>query len=194
MKSGCDCNRIRTIIYGVSEGRGTLGRPILKSEITKHTPYNTYQVVGLPPTAIANPGRASIEAVLRPAKTDALYFVADGTGGHVFASTLTEHNRNVAKWRVIEAAIRAREAEEARLAALQGDQAAETSITPAAPRLSFPGANTGAFPGLMPGSDLSAIEFPRLPSDMLQQAQEPIQAEGTIGGPVPLPDRNPRLR
>jgi len=87
-----------TIIYGITKGR-PLGRPIRKSEIEAKTPWNTYRFKGLPPTPIANPGRESIAAVLNPAKTDDLYFVADGTGGHVFATTLEEHNRNVRKWR-----------------------------------------------------------------------------------------------
>jgi UPF0755 protein len=79
-----------------------LGRGIRKSEIEKPTPYNTYVINGLPPTPIANPGRESIAAVLNPADTDALFFVADGTGGHVFAATLAEHERNVANWRQVE--------------------------------------------------------------------------------------------
>lgn len=99
-----------TIIYGLVGGRGSLGRPIYRSEITQETPYNTYVIKGLPPTPIANPGRAAIEAVLKPAETDALYFVADGTGGHVFARTLAEHNRNVAEWRKIEKRLRAEHA------------------------------------------------------------------------------------
>ncbi|HZV20364.1 MAG TPA: endolytic transglycosylase MltG, partial [Hyphomicrobiales bacterium] len=92
-----------TVIYGASEGRGTLGRPILRSELQDDdNPYNTYKNYGLPPTPIANPGRAAIEAVLKPAKSADLFFVADGTGGHVFAETFAEHQRNVAKWRHIE--------------------------------------------------------------------------------------------
>ncbi len=92
-----------TIIYGASAGKGTLGHPILRSELeNRDNPYNTYRNYGLPPTPIANPGRAAIEAVLKPDKTSALYFVADGTGGHVFADSLTEHQRNVARWRHIE--------------------------------------------------------------------------------------------
>jgi UPF0755 protein len=91
-----------TIIYGITGGRGVLDRPILQSDIDKSTPYNTYQVDGLPPTPIANPGRASIEATLNPAETDYVYFVADGTGGHVFAATLAEHTHNVARWREVE--------------------------------------------------------------------------------------------
>ena len=91
-----------TIIYGLTRGR-PLGRPILLSEITGETPYNTYVIAGLPPTPIANPGKASLEAVLNPPKTTELFFVADGSGGHVFSSTFEEHQRNVARWRQIEA-------------------------------------------------------------------------------------------
>lgn len=94
-----------TIIYGLTKGE-PLGRGLRVSEIEGATPYNTYVIFGLPPTPIANPGRAAIEAVLNPADSDALYFVADGTGGHVFATTLEEHNRNVAEWRRIERAER----------------------------------------------------------------------------------------
>ncbi len=90
-----------TIIYGLTGGE-PLGRGLRVSELRRETPYNTYLVSGLPPTPIANPGAASLAAVLNPADTDYLYFVADGTGGHVFATTLAEHNRNVAKWRRIE--------------------------------------------------------------------------------------------
>ncbi|MBB4660131.1 endolytic transglycosylase MltG [Parvularcula dongshanensis] len=90
-----------TIIYGLTGGE-PLGRGIRLSELRGETPYNTYVIRGLPPTPIANPGHASLAAVLNPAETDDLYFVADGTGGHVFSSTLAEHNRNVAKWRRIE--------------------------------------------------------------------------------------------
>jgi UPF0755 protein len=91
-----------TIVYGLVGGRGTLGRGILRSEVEKYTPYNTYAVEGLPPTPIANPGRAAMEAVANPSRTNELYFVADGTGGHVFAETLDQHNRNVLRWRQIE--------------------------------------------------------------------------------------------
>ncbi len=92
-----------TVIYGLTEGRGVLGRGIRQSELKKETPYNTYVIDGLPPTPIANPGEESIRAALNPAQTEYLFFVADGTGGHVFAETLEEHNANVAKWREIEA-------------------------------------------------------------------------------------------
>jgi UPF0755 protein len=91
-----------TIIYGLTGGKGPLGRPILKSEIEQPTPYNTYVVDGLPPGPIANPGRASLEAAANPARTKALYFVADGTGGHVFSDNYAEHQKNVARLRGIE--------------------------------------------------------------------------------------------
>ena len=106
MIAGVYANRLRqgimlqadpTIIYPITKGK-PLGRRIRRSEIAAVNDYNTYAMAGLPKGPIANPGRAAIEAVLHPAETDALYFVADGTGGHVFAETLAEHNRNVAKW------------------------------------------------------------------------------------------------
>lgn len=93
-----------TVIYGVTKGEGVLGRGLRQSELRRETPWNTYVIDGLPPTPIANPGRLSIEAALNPDTTEDLFFVADGTGGHVFASTLSAHNENVAKWRAIEAA------------------------------------------------------------------------------------------
>jgi UPF0755 protein len=92
-----------TVIYGVTKGEGVLGRGLRQSELRKVTPWNTYVIEGLPPTPIANPGRASLAAAVNPDQTDYLFFVADGTGGHAFAQTLQEHNRNVAKWRKIEA-------------------------------------------------------------------------------------------
>ena len=91
-----------TVIYGVAGGEG-LDRPISRADLKDVNPYNTYVIGGLPPTPIANPGKASIEAALNPATTPDFYFVADGTGGHAFARTLAEHNRNVREWRKIEA-------------------------------------------------------------------------------------------
>jgi UPF0755 protein len=92
-----------TVIYGITRGEGVLGRGLRQSELRRETPWNTYVIDGLPPTPIANPGRLSIAAALDPDTTEYLFFVADGTGGHVFARTLAEHNENVAKWRAIEA-------------------------------------------------------------------------------------------
>ncbi|EFL90599.1 aminodeoxychorismate lyase [Ahrensia sp. R2A130] len=94
-----------TVIYGIwgGEGKPKDRGGLRRSELDRQTPYNTYQINGLPPTPIANPGRASMEAVANPLQTDDFYFVADGTGGHVFSKTLAEHNANVKKWRAIEA-------------------------------------------------------------------------------------------
>ncbi|MDA0663094.1 MAG: endolytic transglycosylase MltG [Proteobacteria bacterium] len=90
-----------SVVYAVSAGAGPLGRPLTLADLRIDNPYNTYKVSGLPPGPIANAGAAALAAVLQPAATDELYFVADGTGGHAFATTLREHNRNVAKWRRI---------------------------------------------------------------------------------------------
>jgi UPF0755 protein len=91
-----------TIIYGLVGGKGTLGRPIKRSEIQQPSPYNTYVIEGLPPGPIANPGRASLEAAANPARTRDLFFVADGTGGHAFTETYEQHQKNVAKLRSME--------------------------------------------------------------------------------------------
>src|ERR1700730_1715292 len=91
-----------TIIYGLVGGKGTLGRPIKRSEIQQPSPYNTYVVDGLPPGPIANPGRASLEAAANPARTRDLFFVADGTGGHAFSDSYDQHQKNVAKLRAME--------------------------------------------------------------------------------------------
>ena len=92
-----------TVIYGITRGQGTLGRGLRRSELRRETPWNTYVIEGLPPTPIANPGLASLEAAANPPESPYIFFVADGTGGHAFAETLREHNANVAKWRAIEA-------------------------------------------------------------------------------------------
>ena len=91
-----------TIVYGLVQGKGTLGRSITKADLNQSTPYNTYLIDGLPPGPICNPGKAAMEAVAKPARSKDLYFVADGTGGHAFSETLDQHNKNVARWRQIE--------------------------------------------------------------------------------------------
>lgn len=116
LRTGMRLGSDPTIIYGLTRGR-PLGRGILLSELRRETPYNTYLIDGLPPTPIANPGRAAIAAVLDPPKSDELYFVADGTGGHVFAKTYSEHEANVVKWRQVE---RSRAAKKAAATSLSG--------------------------------------------------------------------------
>lgn len=103
LKQGMRLQTDPTVIYGITEGKGVLGRGLRQSELRRETPYNTYVIDGLPPTPIANPGVKSLEAAVNPPESDYLFFVADGTGGHAFAETLDEHNANVAKWRKIEA-------------------------------------------------------------------------------------------
>ncbi len=104
LRQGMKLQTDPTIIYGITKGVGNgLGRGIRQSELRGRTPYNTYIIDGLPPTPIANPGKAAIEAALNPDETPYIFFVADGTGGHAFAVTIAEHNANVAKWRKIEA-------------------------------------------------------------------------------------------
>ncbi|MDE2375395.1 MAG: endolytic transglycosylase MltG, partial [Hyphomicrobiales bacterium] len=121
-----------TIIYGLVGGKGMLGRPIMKSEIDQPTPYNTYQIDGLPPGPIANPGRASLEAAANPARTRELYFVADGTGGHAFAETYEQHQKNVARLRATEVD--------------QKDQAAPNAQMVSSPPQSAPAASAQAQP------------------------------------------------
>jgi UPF0755 protein len=102
-----------TIVYGLVQGKGSLGHPITKAELDQPTAYNTYSIDGLPPGPICNPGKAALEAAANPARTKELYFVADGTGGHAFAETLDQHLKNVARWRQIEKDVKDRLAPDA---------------------------------------------------------------------------------
>jgi UPF0755 protein len=125
-----------TIIYGLVGGKGTLGRPIKRSEITQPSPYNTYVIDGLPPGPIANPGRASLEATANPARTRDLFFVADGTGGHTFTETYDQHAKNVAKLRSMEKQIQndtVEPADDPPPAAATAPASADTTPTTATP-------------------------------------------------------------
>jgi UPF0755 protein len=128
-----------TIIYGLVGGKGTLGRPIKRSEISQPSPYNTYVIEGLPPGPISNPGRASLEAAANPARTRDLFFVADGTGGHAFTETYDQHQKNVAKLRAMEKQIQNDTAEPTddappAAAGAPADAGATATTKPAAPK------------------------------------------------------------
>jgi UPF0755 protein len=163
-----------TILYGLSSGQVAWGRPILKNEIQQKTTHNTYQIDGLPPTPICNPGRAAIEATLNPAKTADLYFVADGAGGHVFSNTLKDHNAAVGNWRKIEKEIRAKQSEAA--SRMQGTGAeAQASALPIGSPVDGPAAASESGAGS-------------------EQPPDPGSAAGTaaLSPDVPLPVRKPK--
>ena len=165
-----------TIIYGLVGGAGIRDHPITRSELERENPYNTYKINGLPPTPIANPGRAAIEAVLKPAKTKDLYFCADGTGGHAFASSLAEHNKNVAKWRKIEREMRAQEKAEA---------AAAAAAAGVAPATADDGAT--ALPDAAGQTDSAAQPAPATAGP----ANAAPAGGATNGAGIPSPKRNP---
>ncbi|PWC32531.1 endolytic transglycosylase MltG [Azospirillum sp. TSO35-2] len=102
LEAGMKLQSDPTVIYALTEGSGELGRALTRNDWKLESPFNTYQITGLPPGPIANPGKASIQAVMKPERHEFLYFVADGSGGHVFAKSLADHNRNVAKWREVQ--------------------------------------------------------------------------------------------
>ena len=116
-----------TVIYGIIGGQGPLGRPLTRADLDQKSAHNTYQIDGLPPTPICNPGRSAIEATLNPATTNDLYFVADGTGGHVFSDTLKEHNAAVTNWRKVERERAKKEAEAAPANAVPAPPAADAA-------------------------------------------------------------------
>jgi UPF0755 protein len=186
-----------TIVYGVTLGQGPLGRGILRSEIDAKTAYNTYQIDGLPPTPICNPGRSALEATLNPAKTDELYFVANGQGGHVFAKTLAEHNRNVASYRAHERAT---------AAAAAGAPAAAPSPQPVtAPPQAASAAPAGktAAPQQQPARASAVAAPPKVKPAGVGAAPAnaaaaptptPVSAPTATQGEVPLPTRKPKAQ
>ena len=180
-----------TIIYGVTKGKGTLGRPILKSDIDGETTYNTYKIDGLPPTPICNPGRAAIEAVLNPADTQDVYFVADGTGGHAFAESIRDHQDNVRKWRKIEAKMRA----EQKLAVAELTTA--TDVTPESEVSAGPGVLTELEGVTLEGgaeapeeTQIAADEATTTAGTAASAASAALPA-GTPDPSMPLPVRKP---
>jgi UPF0755 protein len=170
LKQGMRLQSDPTIVYGMVGGQGKLKRPLMREDIDKVTPYNTYQIDGLPPGPIAIPGRAALEAVVAPAATDELYFVADGSGGHAFAKTLEEHNANVAKWRTQQSAGTA--VPGAAVAAVGQDQtgAQNTVVQPELPAPPPASAAAPATPST--GTEDAAIAE----ATQTQQAAQPIPA------------------
>lgn len=179
-----------TIIYGLVGGQGTLGRSITRADIDGKTAHNTYQISGLPPTPICNPGRSAIEATLNPAKTDDLYFVADGSGGHAFSATLKEHNAAVANWRRVERTQR-KEADEG------SDAAPQTAPIPVAAgtrAVSIPAPPAGTAPAVKNGKPaLPTVTTLNAPTPLASaQVVAPPAATGSTSENVPLPVRKPK--
>jgi UPF0755 protein len=174
-----------TIIYGLVGGKGSLGRGILKSEISQPTPYNTYVIEGLPPGPIANPGRASIEAAANPARTKELFFVADGTGGHTFSETYDVHQKGVAKLRGIEKDATSAAAQPAPAAA----PAPDTGVKPATSAVRPANPANPAAPAAKPANPNPAAAQPA-PRANPQKQQQP----GAVRSQNAPPAGNPRTQ
>lgn len=191
-----------TIIYGITGGKTKLDRPLTKQDIAEATPYNTYRINGLPPGPIANPGRAALEAALSPAKTKDLYFVADGSGGHVFAETLEEHRVNVKKWREIEKS-RNQGGEEAPVMDESQDAGAPTAVpadAAATAQQTAPADQQVVTPSLPTGDDIQAAEqnaanqAPEPEAEVEAPeagAAEPPPGQAAASATVPLPRPKP---
>jgi UPF0755 protein len=177
-----------TILYGLSSGQAAWGRPIYKNEIQQKTPHNTYQIDGLPPTPICNPGRAAIEAALNPAQTADLYFVADGTGGHVFSQTLKDHNAAVVNWRKVEKEIRAK----------QNEAAARATSRPAADNAAAPaGTEAQATAAPLVSPDVAIVDGRAPGGDGPAGPTRPADSGSAAGtaaarADAPLPVRKPK--
>jgi UPF0755 protein len=175
-----------TILYGLFSGQVAWGRPIYKNEIQQKTSHNTYQIDGLPPTPICNPGRATIEATLNPAKTGDLYFVADGAGGHVFSNTLKEHNAAVSNWRKVEKDIRAKQNTTATRAVSRpapGGAAAPPGTAVDTPVADTPSASPGSLVGESPpAGEESPSGFP--PSAATESAEAAAPPAVDAAGPA----------
>ena len=196
LKKGMRLQSDPTIIYGIVGGKGRLDRSLTRADIETTTPYNTYRIKGLPPGPIANPGRAALEAVLNPQPTDYLYFVADGSGGHAFAVTLDEHNRNVRQWRKIAgnaAAAAAADTGDAEDSAPSTSQA-EAAAAPAAPAVAE---TEGPLAGVVPETPAAP---PQVAAPAPSEASAPAPAKAVTLEPGAIvmvqgrPAVIPRLR
>jgi len=164
LRKGMKLQSDPTVIYGIVGGQGTLGRPLSRADLDQKTTHNTYEIAGLPPTPICNPGRSAIEATLNPPATNDLYFVADGTGGHTFSDTLKEHNAAVTNWRKVE-----RERAKKEAAAVPGSAALPVPRSSGATAAEAPRV-LNAVPGVPPAAAFGA----------------------TSGAAVPIPMRKPK--
>jgi UPF0755 protein len=207
-----------TIIYGIVGGKGKLDRALTRNDIETLTPYNTYRIDGLPPGPISNPGRAALEAVLNPTPTDFLYFVADGSGGHAFAVTLEEHNRNVERWRQIAGSAVSALAEPPETESTkqtQSTEATQQTVTAPLPELVEPNAEDTATapadveavtattttadadataPEQAKTEEAATTEQTAPQSEVPPAAEEPKTAEAAVGEPadvIPVPMPKP---
>ena len=202
LKQGMRLQSDPTIIYGLVGGKGKLDRGLTKDDVDSDTAYNTYKINGLPPGPIANPGRASLEAVLNPPDTGYLYFVADGSGGHAFAKTLEEHNANVAKWRAIESTLPALPTTVASTAPVEGGlpvpptpPAPVVAATPAdpAPPVEVAVATPPETPAVAETGSTSAVITPvPKPVKLAASALEPGTWLMVANQLVPIPKQKPR--
>jgi UPF0755 protein len=195
-----------TIIYGVVGGQGALGRGITKSDIETKSPYNTYQINGLPPGPICNPGKSALLAALHPAKTADLYFVADGSGGHAFSETLKEHNNAVQKWRAVEKQNKAKQdadddQDKAPIPQAKGENAPKDGVSrkgaggaAAKPSKPAKAAASTAAPSTAPGggSDDGGADDDSSPGAPAATAQHGDAGAQSDAGDIPPPVRKPK--
>jgi UPF0755 protein len=189
-------NRMRlqsdpTIVYGLAGGKGSLGRGITRADLEKPTPYNTYLIDGLPPGPIANPGRAALEAVANPSRTQDLYFVADGAGGHVFAETLDQHSRNVQRWRQIEKDVKDKQEQAAPGLDKPAPQIAPAATQPGAGQKSESGMPPSVYGSLPASLDARPSAMPAPPSlsyapaaSAIAKAMAPTASKATEAKPA----------
>ncbi len=179
LKKGMRLQSDPTIVYGIVGGQGPLGRAITKPDIESKTAYNTYQINGLPPGPICNPGRATIEAALNPATTNDIYFVADGSGGHAFSETLKEHNSAVQKWREVERQTKAK-----------AETAPEATKAAAAAKALEPDPDVAPIPA--GADDVAAGVATGQPASGQPAAAKASGATAADASAIPLPVRKPK--
>ena len=187
LKQGMRLQSDPTIIYALTGGREKLDRPLTRADLALVSPYNTYTNAGLPPTPIANPGRAALEAVINPAQTSYVYFVADGSGGHAFAATLDEHNRNVTKWRKLARDQATADGAVAAAAPTPAPTSPTTAqpipapqvLNPGLPAIAEPAPAPAATPAPVPAPPAPAAQAPAAPAD-----PEPKPAATAAAGPA----------